>query len=332
MFFNALPGLQDELEQVSNEMEKLLPSEWNQGAVGEILGAILTGRGKGYRPSLLLLMGRIGPDYPDCSKRLYRLGALIEFVHMASLIHDDIIDDSALRRGNPTIQARFGKEAAVFSGDLILGKVMSVLLEGGLRESGILIAQTVQDMCRGEITQSAWRYRTDISKEAYYKNIYGKTASMFVTACKIGGLESGCSSEITQQLGEIGRHLGYLFQIRDDLLDFLPENEEDGKPVRMDFREGILTLPVIFTLSNPKYRVDMERLIEAAQGGNLTNEQLDFLDKLIIEAGGFKSTIEEAEGHRKRIEELLERLPACEAVKSIGSLLSLLSLPKLQDI
>lgn len=155
MFFNALPGLQDELKQVSEEMENLLPSEWNQGAVGDIVQAILVGRGKGYRPSLLLLMGRFGPDYPSCNQRLYRLGALVELVHMASLIHDDIIDDSALRRGNPTIQARFGKKMAVFSGDLILGQVMSVLLKENLRESGVLIAGTIQDMCCGEITQSA---------------------------------------------------------------------------------------------------------------------------------------------------------------------------------
>lgn len=329
MFFNALPGLQDELKQVSEEMENLLPSEWNQGAVGDIVQAILVGRGKGYRPSLLLLMGRFGPDYPSCNQRLYRLGALVELVHMASLIHDDIIDDSALRRGNPTIQARFGKKMAVFSGDLILGQVMSVLLKENLRESGVLIAGTIQDMCCGEITQSACRYRADVSKEEYYANIYGKTASMFVTVCKIGGLESGCSDEVIERLGEIGLHLGYLFQIRDDLLDFLPQNEEDGKPVRMDFREGIFTLPIIFSLSNLEYRAKLEDLIQIARDGRLKNEHLNKLDKLIAAAGGFKSTMEAAKEHRRRIEELLSMLPLSEAVKSIRYLISLLSLPDL---
>lgn len=327
MFFNALPGLQDELKQVSNEMEALLPPEWNQGKVGEIVQDILAGRGKGYRPSLLLLMGRIGPNYPACNKRLYRLGALVEFVHMASLIHDDIIDDSILRRGKPTIQAKFGKETAVFSGDLILGQVMSVLLQEEMRESGMLIASTVQDMCRGEITQSACRYCTDVTKEEYYSNIYGKTASMFVTVCKIGGMESGCSEQTIEILGEIGLHLGYLFQIRDDLLDFLPQNEEDGKPVRMDFREGILTLPIIFTMQNKVYRPEMEKLVESAKCGEVTKEELERLDRLILSAGGFKTTIEAAEGHRRRVEELLSTLPKGREVKSIKRLISLLSLP-----
>ncbi len=329
MFFNALPGLQDELKQVSTEMESLLPSEWNQGVVGEIIQAILAGRGKGYRPSLLLLMGRLGPDYSSCNKRLYRLGALVELVHMASLIHDDIIDDSDLRRGNPTIQARFGKEMAVFTGDLLLGQVMSVLLRENLRESGMLIAGTIQDMCRGEITQSDCRYRTDISKEEYYANIYGKTASMFSTVCKVGGLESGCSDEIIGRLGEIGLHLGYLFQIRDDLLDFLPQNVEDGKPVRMDFQEGIFTLPVIFTLSHPECRGRLEELIELAKTGRLTKKALEELDKLIMAADGFKAAIEEAEEHRRRIEELLSAFPSSKEVKSIRYLISLLSLPEL---
>lgn len=329
MFFNALPGLQDELKQVSDEMEALLPSEWKQGRVGEMLQAILGGRGKGYRPSLLLLMGRIGPDYPACNKRLHRLGALVEFVHMASLIHDDIIDDSLLRRGNPTIQAQFGKEAAVFSGDLILGQVMSVLLKENLRESGILIAGTVQDMCHGEIMQSACRYRADVTKEEYYANIYGKTASMFVTVCKIGGMESGCPEKLVEQLGEIGLHLGYLFQIRDDLLDFLPKNEEDGKPVRMDFREGILTLPVIFSLADQACRLELTELIAAAKSREPKEAELDRLEQLIHAAGGFRATIEAAEEHRKRIEELLETLPSGRAVESIRYLISLLTLPEL---
>lgn len=330
MFFNALPGLKEELKHVSDEMERLIPSAWNQGAVGEIIESVLAGRGKGYRPSLLLLMGRMGPEYPRCSTRLYRLGALIEFVHMASLIHDDIIDDSLLRRGNPTIQARFGKETAVFTGDLILGQVMSVLLKDNLREAGVLIAGTIQDMCRGEITQADCRYKADVTRDEYYENIYGKTASMFVTACKIGGMESGCCTETVHIMGEIGLHLGYLFQIRDDLLDFLPKNEEDGKPVRMDFREGILTLPVIFSLSNQEYRAELEQLIGLAKLGNIGNKELDRLDEIIIEAGGFKAAIETAEGHRKRIEELLDTLPSAKVAKSLGHLISLLSLPEIQ--
>lgn len=329
MFFNALPGLQDELKQVSIEMERILPLGWNQGDVGEVIDAIMKGRGKGYRPSLLLLMAKFGPDYNQAKDRLHTLGALVEYVHMASLIHDDIIDDSRLRRGNETIQSRFGKEAAVFAGDMMLGRVMSLLLQKELIRSGVWIGETIQDMCRGEITQSLCRYKKNVTKEEYYENIFGKTASMFVTTCKIGGYESGCTEEVIERLGKIGLHLGYLFQIRDDLLDFMSSNDEDGKPVRMDFREGILTLPVIFSLENEAVKNELEKLIDLSSRGELTEENLDRLDMLIREANGFLSTVKEAEGHKAEIENILQTLPNEEAVSNIRYLISLLSLPKL---
>lgn len=329
MFSNALPGLKDELRQVSQEMDALLPLDWNKGEVGSIIQAVLAGRGKGYRPSLLLLMGRLGPGYPECKQRLYRLGALVEFVHMASLIHDDIIDDSALRRGNPTIQARFGKDMAVYAGDMILGQVMDILLRENLRESGILIAKTVKDMCQGEIGQAACRFRTDITDREYYENIYGKTASMFVSVCKIGGIESGCSEETIRCLGEIGLHLGYLFQIRDDLLDFSSSKIEDGKPARMDFQEGIFTLPVLHTFSNSDCRGGLEELVKLAKDGRMSAAQFTELDRLILTAGGFDYAASIAEKHRSLIEEKLSELSPCKTVDVIRYLVSLLELPKL---
>lgn len=330
MFSNALPGLTDELKQVSQEMEVLLPKEWNRGEVGSIIQAVLAGRGKGYRPSLLLLMGRLGPDYPECKKRLYRLGALVELVHMASLIHDDIIDDSILRRGNPTIQARFGKDMAVYAGDLILGQVLTILLQDNLQQSGLLIAKTIKDMCQGEIGQAACRYRTDITDKEYYENIYGKTASMFVNVCKIGGIESGCDEETIQCLGDIGLHLGYLFQIRDDLLDFSANNVEDGKPARMDFQEGIFTLPVLHTFLDPVCRGGLEELVKLAKQGRLSPADFIELDRLILSAGGFDYAVSMAEQHRAVIGQKLSELSPSKTVDVIRYLVSLLELPKLR--
>ncbi len=320
------------MKMVSAQMEELLPEGWKADAVAEIIRAVMEGRGKGYRPALLLLMGRLGPDYPACSKELYRLGALVEFIHMASLIHDDIIDDSVYRRGIPTIQARFGKEMAVYTGDLILGQVMNILLRERRIESGILLAQTVQDMCCGEINQDACVFRTDMTEEAYYRNIYGKTASMFVSVCKIGGIESGCEPEMIDKLGEIGLHLGYLFQIRDDLLDFSSKSMEDGKPVRMDFRNGILTLPVIYTLEDPACRTQLVSLIERAKEGRLQEEDIERLDRLIVQADGFNRTRREAQRHIDRINELIKDLhQGGNTIQLFSKMLSLLKLPKTAD-
>lgn len=330
MFFNALPELKEELAQVSDEMGALLPEDWNQGTVGKIISDVMNSRGKGVRPSLLLLMAKIGPNYAHSKPRLFRLGALAEFIHMASLIHDDIIDDSLIRRGSPTIQAKYGKDMAVYAGDLILGQTLFIILRDRLQESGMLLAQTIQDMCKGEINQAAWRYRTSVTEEEYYQNIYGKTASMFVTVSKIGGIESGCPDEVVQLMGQIGLHLGYLFQIRDDLLDFSLQNMGDAKSMRLDFQEGILTLPVIYSLQSPQYKTSLEDLIELARRGSLSDNDLLHLDTLIMQASGFERAVSKAEEHKDMVLSLLKKLPTPEnnTIKLIHRLLSKLTLPK----
>lgn len=330
MFFTSLPEMKDILAKVSQNMDSLLPVDWNRGEVGKIIYDVMDSRGKGVRPSLLLLMGKLGPNYSQCEARLVRLGALAEFIHMASLIHDDIVDDSVLRRGKPTIQAKYGKDMAVYAGDLILSQTLSIILKDNLRESGLLLAQTIQDMCKGEITQAACRYKANVTQEEYYNNIYGKTASMFVTVCKIGGMESGCTSEIVELMGNIGLHLGYLFQIRDDLLDFSLQDMGDVKSMRLDFQEGVLTLPVIYSLQDSKCNQPLKDLIEKARSGILTDEDLASLDKLIMEAGGFEQTVKKAEEHRETVLALLKHLSNSQGntIKLIQHLLSNLTLPK----
>lgn len=331
MFLNALPELKDELAQVSHEMETLLPEDWKIGAVGEIISDVMSSRGKGVRPSLLLLMGKLGPSYPQCQPRLFRLAALAEFIHMASLIHDDIVDDSVLRRGSPTIQAKYGKDMAVYSGDLLLSQILAVTLRDRLIDSGLLLAKTIQDMCMGEINQAACRYKFNVTKEEYYQNIFGKTASMFVSVCKIGGIESGCPEEIIELMGNIGLHLGYLFQIRDDLLDFSLQDMGDAKSMRLDFKEGVLTLPVIFSLQDDLgCREPLKELIEKARSGVLSDNDLFALDYLIMKAQGFEKTVQVAEEHRQQVLTMLSQLPHQDrtTIKLINSLLSKLTLPK----
>jgi heptaprenyl diphosphate synthase len=330
MFFTALPDLKSELSQVSSDMESLLPESWLTGTVGEIITDVMNSRGKGVRPSLLLLMAKLGPNYKKNQQRLFRLASLAEFVHMASLIHDDIVDDSILRRGNLTIQAKYGKDMAVYAGDLILSQTLNIILRDKLIESGLLLAQTIQDMCQGEINQASCRYKSSVTQDEYYQNIFGKTASMFVTVCKIGGIESGCSSDVVDLMGNIGLHLGYLFQIRDDLLDFSLQDMGDAKSMRLDFQEGVLTLPIIYTLGEPQFKEPMKELIEKARSGILSDEDLFTLDHLILKARGFEKTVKKAEIHRDEVLSMLKQLPQTEkkTIKLISNLLSKLTLPK----
>ena len=321
MLFHGLPGLEREMEQVSATMERLLPPEWKADSVRPVVEAALAGRGKGYRPGLLFTVARFGPDYEANWDRLCLLAGLAEYIHMASLIHDDIIDDSPVRRGQPTIQSAFGKKAAVFAGDLILGQVLRVLLREGLIRSGELLASTVQDMCCGEIRQEACRFRTDVTREMYYENIYGKTASMFVSVCKIGALESGCREKLVDTMAKVGLHLGSLFQIRDDLLDFSPRAEQDGKQSGMDFAEGIFTLPVIYGLET-EHRPHIAALAELVQKGQFGPEQREELYIRLRDSGGFQRAIDEVNGHRQSILDILPDGPGSQTIIHLLSLLT----------
>lgn len=324
MLFRGLPGIEKEMAQVSATMEAILPPEWKSESVRPVIEAVLSGRGKGYRPGLLLTVARFGPDCEENRARLCLLGALAEYIHMASLIHDDVIDESELRRGQPTIQSRFGKKQAVFAGDLILGQVLSILLREQLIRSGILLADTVRDMCCGEIRQEACRFRMDVTREMYYQNIYGKTASMFVSVCRIGALESGCEADVVETMADIGLHLGYLFQIRDDLLDFSPLAEQDGKRSGMDFAEGIFTLPVIYALET-EFRAAIAGLRELALEKRFGTAQQRELNELIKRSGGFQRALEDLTGHEEAILQRLSTLPDCAPSGIVRHLVSLLT-------
>lgn len=316
-----LPGLREEMLLVERYLNKFLAPEQEKGCVAEIIRAVTATSGKRYRPRLVLLTGRLGPDYPACRERLCKLGALVEMVHMASLIHDDIVDDSPLRRGCQTIQSRFGKDMAVYTGDLILGRVMRILFQEGMAQSGVLLARTIEDMCQGEIGQFHCRYRIDTTVEDYLDNIYGKTVSMFVTACRIGGGESGCSENILHTLSSLGEQLGYLFQVRDDLLDFLSDARREGKPVHMDFWEGVFTLPILHTLAHPDYGPKIQAFVELAKAGLLTERDLQELNGLIRAAGGLDATAEFMDDRVQMAWRALDALPAGPSKLALSEIL-----------
>lgn len=316
-----LPGLREEMLLVERYLKKILSPEQEDGCVSEIIQAVTATSGKRYRPRLVLLAGRLGPDYPACGERLCKLAALVEMVHMASLVHDDIVDDSPLRRGQQTIQSRFGKDMAVYAGDLILGRVMRTLFQEGMAGSGILLTRTIEDMCRGEIGQFHCRYRTDTTIEDYLDNVYGKTVAMFVTACRIGGGESGCSEDTLRRLGGLGEHLGYLFQVRDDLLDVLSDASREGKPVHMDFREGVFTLPVLHALAHPEYGPEVRVLVGRAEAGTLTEDDLYNLDRLLREAGGLDAAAAFMRYHAGMARSAMAALPADPSVLALTQIL-----------
>jgi heptaprenyl diphosphate synthase len=327
MKYLELAGLSEDMLQVEENLREFLDTGERSHALSGIIREQLEIRGKRLRPLLVLLSGRLGDPDPRIRRRLCKIAALIEMVHMASLIHDDIVDDSPLRRGRPSVQAKYGKDMAVYAGDFFLSRIVQILMRENLTETGIQFGRTVESMCWGEIGQLAGYFDTSMTADRYLENIYGKTVAVCELACVSGGREGGCSDAVVEQLLQLGNSFGFMFQIRDDLLDFLSEEHMEGKPVHEDLREGVLTLPVLCALQREENRGQLTGLIEIFHRGEGTDEDMRQLDILIRQSGGMKQAIRIMENYGAAAERSIRQLPECEAREALEAVIQMLRLP-----
>jgi len=325
-------GLNPEIDFVDSYINEFLCTEEETGAVAQVLSNVCQNRGKMVRPALLLLAARLGPQDKTLNRQLYKLGAIVEIVHMASLIHDDIIDDSPLRRGRPTLQQQFGKDMAVFAGDFLISRVMYHLAREGMTREMMTIGRTIEKMCRGELGQMACRFDTETTIDMYLHNIYNKTVTLFIEAVQLGAVTSGCDEATVNCLTAIGEHLGYMFQIRDDLLDFISDPKREGKPVHKDFADGIYTLPVLYALGQSAYAKRLREIASASSTDPNYGELLEEMQELVTQSGGIDFSWQQITNHAKKARQQLRTLPDNEGRKGLGRLidqiLNISGLPK----
>ncbi|MDR1604198.1 MAG: polyprenyl synthetase family protein [Gracilibacteraceae bacterium] len=207
---------------------------------------LLEAGGKRMRPIFALLAGRL---FCGEENALFTVAVAIEVVHMASLAHDDIVDDSALRRGRPTLAARWGSEAAVVTGDYLLAQAMQLIYGLKNRALAAMLARTSTEMCRGEICQIQAAHDTGQSIYDYFYKIRRKTALLLSMSCEAGAVVAGAAGDEARALRQYGQCLGMAFQMVDDILDIEATKEELGKPVGSDVRQGVITLPMIIAMS-----------------------------------------------------------------------------------
>ena len=313
-------GLSEELKIAEGYLQDYLSAEGNASQIRDILDDVSLSGGKRLRPQLLLLAAQFGPHYEERKERLCRLAALIEMVHGASLIHDDIVDDSPMRRGRPSIQSKYGKDRAVYAGDLLLSRIVRQLFKERFYEVGELFGAAVEEMCIGELGQMRHLFDADMTVEQYIKNIDGKTAALCRLACAAGALESGAARETAALLVLFGENFGRMFQIHDDLLDFVSDPSSEGKPVRVDFQEGILTLPVLYAVKTEKAGDRIRALLEKAHAGSFTDADSEELAVLVRESGGIESAKRDMQKYAKQAMGALSKLPSCRAAEILAGL------------
>ena len=322
--FDNIPDLPRQLDAVNDRLQSLAADKLFRQPLSDILTQVFAAPGKQLRPAMLLLFGRIGPDYPACEERLVQAAAVVELTHMASLIHDDIVDDSPLRRGRPTIQSAYGKDMAVYAGDYLLSCVLSAVTQPDMLGVGGVLSRAMSDMCSGEMSQYQIRFDTSVDENRYFMNISGKTAALFSAACEIGAFAAGSSLYANSIAGRFGHSLGILFQLRDDLLDCMPENAEALKKHGMDFINGIYTLPVIYSFSDPAHGPALRKL--AASAADLMPESVaSELLAHITAAGGIDYTRWIMKQYHERALHTLSQLQGANIRDELSALLDELS-------
>jgi all-trans-nonaprenyl-diphosphate synthase len=209
--------------------------------------------GKRIRPAIVLLMSRATMLEADITPRHRRLAEITEMIHTASLVHDDVVDESEVRRNVPTVHSLFNNRVAVLAGDFLFGQAAWYLANLGDLEVVKLLSEVIKDMAEGEIQQGLTRFDTTLTMEAYLEKTYCKTASLMANSAKAAGLLSGVSAEVAENLYRYGRYFGLAFQIVDDILDFTASTEALGKPAGSDLISGNLTAPVLYALEEKPY-------------------------------------------------------------------------------
>lgn len=239
-----------EMKAWTDQVEAVLRTEvGSQVPMVEEIGRLtLEAGGKRLRPALVRLSAAASgrPYDPD---RAIRLGCAMEMIHMATLIHDDVIDDAGTRRGAPTAFSRFGSTASILGGDVLLAKAMSLLAIDGDLAIIRMVSRAVVELAEGEVEELALRGRLDISAEQYERIIRMKTAGFIECCCRVGALLARADESTEEALAQYGHGLGMAFQIVDDVLDYRGDSAMTGKPVAGDFREGQPTLPLLYLLA-----------------------------------------------------------------------------------
>ena len=235
--------VQDDLAQVEAALDALRDVDFPP--MVEMLNLVLTKGGKRLRPALSLLAGKFGHYKLDL---LVSLAASIELLHTATLVHDDVIDNAATRRGRPTANSVFHNTTTVMLGDYMFAHAANFVARTGNIRVIRLFSHTLMTIARGEIGQDMTAYDTRQTVRHYLQRIAGKTASLFATACEGGAIVAEASRDRVESLRSYGYNLGMAFQIGDDILDFVGDEEEMGKPVGSDLMQGTLTLPSLLLL------------------------------------------------------------------------------------
>jgi octaprenyl-diphosphate synthase len=301
--------IQTRLEQVVTELTGLIPADFD--AIEEVNEYLFSGHGKLFRPTLLLLANELGGR---ASADGVKLGAIVELLHVATLVHDDSVDHSVERRGMPTVNARWTHQVAVIMGDYLYSRAVIEITALGNLEAIAMLADTANRMTIGEMRQLVSHDALGFSQEDYRLLCECKTASLMSTACELGALSG--DPRFRAAMNAYGYHLGMAFQIADDLLDYTSSASVTGKPSGLDLREHKVTLPLITAL--PRMEATERALVEELFADpEPTGDLVEAVIEAVEAFEGLTVARDEAERMAGRASEQLDGLPEGEVREAL---------------
>lgn len=271
---------------------------------------LLQAGGKRIRPVFVLLAGKFGNYNIDVMKQV---AVPLELIHMASLVHDDVIDDSETRRGKPTVKAEWNNSVAMYTGDFILARALEYISEIDSPKLHHILSKTMIEVCRGEIIQIEDKYKLDQNLRDYLRRIKRKTALLISSSCELGALVSGTDEKTAAHLRRFGYFIGMSFQIIDDILDFTSTDEELGKPAGSDFIQGNITLPILCARKNP----EVYSLLKNNLGKELTEPERLHIVKTVRDSTAIDEAKAISERYLQKALEELAYLPKGNANKTM---------------
>lgn len=274
---------------------------------------IVRQRGKRVRPMLVFLSAAL---CGEVSRRTYIAAAMVELLHTATLVHDDVVDEANERRGMASINAVWKNKVAVLAGDYLLSRGLMIAVENDEFEFLRVTSTAVRRMSEGELLQIQKSRQRNTDEETYFRIIADKTASLISTCCEIGAVSSTADPEIRTALRNYGEYVGLAFQIRDDILDYVSRSKVLGKPVANDLKEKKITLPLIYACSqvSPK---EAKRVVSAVKSGKLSDDDIANIMAFVEKNGGIAYATRRAFEFAEQAKHILGKFPDSPAKRSL---------------
>ncbi len=282
-----------------------------------IMQYILRSKGKQIRPLIVLYSAKL---FDGINESTYRAATLIELLHTATLVHDDVVDDSDRRRGRFSINALWNNKLSVLVGDYLLSRGMITSLKAKDYHLLEIVSEAVKEMSEGELLQIEKARKLDINENVYYDIIRKKTASLMASCFAVGAASASQSEDKIEKMWKIGEYTGMAFQIRDDIFDFHKSNKT-GKPTGIDIKEKKMTLPLIYLLNNSSY-LEKRKIINIVKRHNTNKERVNWLLQQVAHSGGIEYAEKVMTKYRDQAMELLLKFPDNEARSALEQIIA----------